>query len=422
MVKNYYKIGFLILLSLLIYSRSPYIFSYGRFFSLDLDYHLEIETLNLIDSLFFVDSRARYLNFISNISSITSSRFFELENAQYTAVYLSLLVYFVILYKILFEESKLFSNLIQKYIFSLLVILTPVMSFEIWLNAINLQVYLGLLSIIILFLNPEKTKKMLNYFLLTICGLSGVYSCALTPLFFWNYLREKNRYHLICFLILFICSIIQLSIILISTSVVEHGPSNTVIILELSKYESISFIYNTVIRAFFGSSFPKFILENFGLNLKVILTNDNLKDLLFYVSLFIILIMIFFLIWVFNSFKKNEEKILYVYLISVFIIISFVAIIGGVSDSLHGRYSALPGITIILIVLHVASNSIKTFLKNLSIVLIGCTLFFGLYDYRLKNYLVYLDCINCPDWQMEVKKYRNDKSYKPNSWPYHNNR
>jgi len=75
MVKNYYKIGFLILLSLLIYSRSPYIFSYGRFFSLDLDYHLEIETLNLIDSLFFVDSRARYLNFISNISSITSSRF-----------------------------------------------------------------------------------------------------------------------------------------------------------------------------------------------------------------------------------------------------------------------------------------------------------------------------------------------------------
>jgi hypothetical protein len=195
-----------------------------------------------------------------------------------------------------------------------------------------------------------------------------------------------------------------------------------VIILELSKYESISFIYNTVIRAFFGSSFPKFILENFGLNLKVILTNDNLKDLLFYVSLFIILIMIFFLIWVFNSFKKNEEKIVYIYLISVFIIISFVAIIGGVSDSLHGRYSALPGITIILIVLHVASNSIKTFLKNLSIVLIGCTLFFGLYDYRLKNYLVYLDCINCPDWQMEVKKYRNDKSYKPNSWPYHNNR
>ena len=419
MVKNYYKFGFLILLSLLIYSRSPYIFSYGRFFSLDLVYHFKIETLNLTHSLFFIDYNARYLNFISNISSVISSRFFALENAQYVAVYLSLLVYFIILYKILFEESELFPNLVQKYIFSILVILTPVMSFEIWLNAINLQVYLGLLSIIILFLNPDKTKKIFNYFLLIICGLSGIYSCALTPLFLWNYLRKKSRYNLICFLILFICSIIQLSLILISTSIVEDGTSNTVIILEFSKYEPISFIYNTVIRAFFGSSFPKFIFEIFGLNLKEVLTNNNIKNLLFFISLFISLILIFFSIWVFKSFKKKEKEVVYIYLISIFIITSFVVIVGGVSDSLHGRYSALPGITIILIALHVASNSTETFLKNLSIILIGCTLFFGLYDYRLKNYLVYLDCINCPDWQMEVKKYKSDKSYKPNAWPYH---
>ena len=132
--------------------------------SLDLIYHFEIEKLNLINSLLFVDYNARYMNLISNLSSIISTRFFALENAQYVAVYLSLLIYFTILYKILFEESELFSNLVQKYIFSILVILTPVMSFEIWLNAINLQVYLGLLSIIILFSNPDKTKKYLIIF------------------------------------------------------------------------------------------------------------------------------------------------------------------------------------------------------------------------------------------------------------------
>ena len=386
--------------------------------SLDLIYHFEIEKLNLINSLLFVDYNARYMNLISNLSSIISTRFFALENAQYVAVYVSLLIYFTILYKILFEESELFSNLVQKYIFSILVILTPVMSFEIWLNAINLQVYLGLLSIIILFSNPDKTKKIFNYFLLIICGLSGIYSCALTPLFFWNYLRKKSRYNLICFLILFICSIIQLSLILISTSIVEDGASNTVIILELSKYESISFIYNTVIRAFFGSSFPKFIFDIFGLNLNTILTNDNLKDILFFISLFATIILIFFIIWVLNTFKKKEEKTVLTYLIIIFLILSFVVIIGGVSDSLHGRYSALPGITIILIVLFVASNS-KNFLKKLSIVFLGCSLIFGFYDYRLKNYLVYLDCINCPDWKMEVKKYKNDKNYMPNAWPYH---
>ena len=126
----------------------------------------------------------------------------------------------------------------------------------------------------------------------------------------------------------------------------------------------------------------------------------------------------FFIIWVFKNFKKKEEKNILIYQILIFLILSFVLIIGGVSDSLHGRYSALPGITIVLIVLHVVSNS-KTFLKNLSIFFLGCSLIFGFYDYRLKNYLVYLDCINCPDWKMEVKKYRNDKNYMPNAWPYH---
>ncbi len=418
MVKNYYKIGFLILIFFLIYSRSPYIFNYGRFMSLDLIYHFEIEKLNLINSLLFVDYNARYMNLISNLSSIISTRLFDLENAQYVAIYLSSLIYLIILLKILFEESYLLSNTIQKYLFSALFILTPVMSFEIWLNAINLQVYLGLLTIIILFLNSNKTQKIFNYFLLVICGLSGIYSCALTPLFFLNYLRQKSRYNFICFFILLTCSIIQFSLILISTSIIEDGSSNTVVILDLSKYETISFIYNTVIRAFFGSSFPKFIFDIFDLNLKTILINDNLKNLLFLISLFVFIFFMFFIIWVFKNFKKKEEKNVLIYLILIFLILSFVVIIGGVSDSLHGRYSALPGITIVLIVLHVASNS-KNFLKNLSIFFLGCSLIFGFYDYRLKNYLVYLDCINCPDWKMEVKKYKNDKNYMPNAWPYH---
>ena len=419
MVKNYYKIGFLLFLSLLIYSRSPYIFNYGRFFSLDLTYHFEIEALNLINSLFFVDYSARYLNIISNISSIISSRFFDLENSQYVAVYLSLIIYLIIILKVLYEESRLFSNQIQKYIFSTLIILTPVMSFEIWLNAINLQVYLGLLGIIILFSNPGQSKKIINYFLLILCGLSGVYSCALTPLFLLNFLRLKSKYNFICFFILFMCSIIQLSLIYISTITNEIGSSNTALILDFSKYETISFVYNTVIRAFFGSSFPKFIFDIFGLNLDKISANESLKDLLFFISLFVSIILIFLIIWAFKTFKKLEDRAVFTYLILIFSILSFVVIIGGVSDSLHGRYSALPGIIIVLIVLYVASNSKKIFLKNLSIVFLCCSLFFGFYDYRLKKYLVYFDCINCPDWKMEVKKYKNDKSYMPNAWPYH---
>ena len=63
--------------------------------------------MNLINSLLFVDYNARYMNLISNISSIISTRLFDLENAQYVAIYLSLLIYLIILLKILFERVLL---------------------------------------------------------------------------------------------------------------------------------------------------------------------------------------------------------------------------------------------------------------------------------------------------------------------------
>ena len=50
------------------------------------------------------------------------------------------------------------------------------------------------------------------------------------------------------------------------------------------------------------------------------------------------------------------------------------------------------------------------------------TITFGFFDFRYKKYINYLDCINCPNWKEEVKKYKLDNNYKMNAWPYHINR
>ena len=92
--KDNFRNYFFLVLIILTYYRSPYIFNYGRFFSLDLTYHLIISKLSLLDAFLYVDYAPRYINLISNISSIISSRFFDLENAQYVSVYLSLLILF----------------------------------------------------------------------------------------------------------------------------------------------------------------------------------------------------------------------------------------------------------------------------------------------------------------------------------------
>ena len=41
--------------------------------------------------------------------------------------------------------------------------------------------------------------------------------------------------------------------------------------------------------------------------------------------------------------------------------------------------------------------------KIFSLFLMISTIFFGLIDFRYKKYIVYLDCINCPNWSEEVE-------------------
>ena len=416
------SILFLIFLLIVIFYRSPFIFINGRFFSLDLNYHLIINSLNLFEAFFYVDFGARYLNLISNISSIISSRFFQLYQAQYIAVYISLLIYIIILYLILFKKSELFTESYQKFIFALLVIISPVMSFEIWLNAINLQVYLGLLSLLILFIIPKnKLEKYIFISLLVVSGLSGIYACAMTPLFFLRFLRKKSYYNLISLIVLIACCLVQLILIFLSTSSNEVGATNSALSLVFTKYELISYVYNVFIRVFFGSTFPKFIFNLYDINLETVLTSKNLKTILFLISFcFIFLILIFLSLVIKNSLKIKENVILYLFL--SLLILSFVVIIGGVSDSLHGRYSALNGLIVLLICLKIIEKTKNNLIKVFSIFLIICSIIFGTIDYRLKKYIYYLDCIECPDWNEEVKKYNLNKNYKLNAWPYHINR
>ena len=408
--------SFLILLS---YYRSPFIFNNGRFFDLDLSYHLLSSSLSFFDSFIYVDSGARYLNLVSNISSLISTRLFALEYAQYVPVYLSFIVYLIIFYQILFKKSYLFTREYQKYLGSLICLVAPVLNFEIWLNVINLQVYLGLLGIVILFIKEEDNSSS-NYFLLLIAGLSGIYACLLTPLFFLKYLEKKNFSNLLCFLVLAFCTLVQFIIIFyVSLDVNPIGAANSSLTMDISKYEMISYYYNVVIRLFFGSSAPTYLMSFFDINIKGVLNNENLKNILFIISTSALFLSTLFISFFFISIKSKKEKLIYLIFFTLFIEFSLIVVFGGVSDSLHGRYSSLPGIILIFSFLFLSSVSQTKWVRYFSLFLMISTIFFGLIDFRYKKYIVYLDCINCPNWSEEVERYKLDKSYELRRWPYH---
>ena len=114
-------------------------------------------------------------------------------------------------------------------------------------------------------------------------GLSGVYSCILTPFFLIKYLNNKDRYNFNCFLILCLSSIIQIYIIYIAIEKIDYdliGSNNASLTLIFTKYEAISYLYNVFVRPFFGSTFPKYIANFFELDLKTVFNNENIKNIL----------------------------------------------------------------------------------------------------------------------------------------------
>ena len=413
---------FLIFLILLSYYRSPFIFTNGRFFSLDFVYHMIFIDLSFFDSLTYIDFNARYINFISNISSLLSSRLLELEYAQYVSVYLSFSVYLIIFYLILFKNSYLFTKDYQKFLGALIVLVSPAMNFEIWLNVINLQVYLGILTLVILFLKDEHKNVLFYFILIFVSGLSGIYSCIFMPLFFLKFINKRNNFNLICFLTIFFCVLLQIFIIYNSVKNFPLGESNTALVLAFNTYETISYAYNVIIRSFFASSLPVYLAGFLEIDLYAVFNNENLKNILFSFSLLMIVALISFFIFCAISIKDIKEKISYLTLLVLFFTISVVTVIGGVSDTLHGRYSALTGIILIFSFLHLSRVSSFFFIKKLSIILIFLTITFGIFDFRHKKYIEYLDCIDCPNWSDEVKKYKLDNNYRIKVWPYHNGR
>ena len=341
--------------------------------------------------------------------------------AQFVPVYLSFFVYLIIFYLILFKKSYLFEKNYLKFLGALICLVAPTLSFEIWLNAINIQVYFGILGLIILFLKEDENNYT-HSLLLFIGGFSGIYTCLLTPLFFLKYIYKKNFYDLLNFIILAFCCLIQLILIFyISAKVIPIGSQvgNTSLTFTLSKFEIISFFYNVIIRSFFGSTLPTFLASLYQIELYNVFNEKNILNLLFFISTSLLILSTFLIYFLYNFLKKKEEKIIYISLLALFVLTSFIVIFGGDTNSLHGRYSSLPSIILIFIILHISNSINYRFIKIFSTFLIISTVFFGLIDFRMQEYIMYFDCINCPDWNDEVRKYKLDNSYQLNAWPYH---
>jgi len=410
--KHYIRI--LIFLSIILFSfyRSPYIFLKGRFFAEEAKHFAYAWKNGFLSGLVYVEDLAGYLNIIANILASFAS-IIKIEYAPYITVYGSFLIILTLPYLVLFRDSNLFTNNFKKILGSLILFSSPPFIPEIWLNAINLQVYLCLISLVILFMtNLTKKQKILNNFIIFISGFSGIYTCSLLPLFLINYHYKRNFYNLLNFLIILFSTILQLSLIIYFK--LKDTLSDSVFANSFD-FSSLSlFLYNNIFKAFFGREFIHYIWRNLNS---------------FFDQTYIILTMIIFLLFIILMNLKYIIKIILkdrtlLYLIYVFFTVSFIILVGSLDNYFGGRYAVITGSSLILIMIHSYSIIEKKFLKFFVNLLIFFSLITGFYEFKppkqnTKYYYVnILDCIDCPEWRNELNKWKIDNNYVIKIWPY----
>ena len=264
MTKNIFQIKFLVLFILILIAivRSPYIFLKGRFMYGDAFFYVNSLNNNWYESLFLIHKEAGYINLFSNISSVINAKIINIEYAPLFNVYFCFLLIIILISLVLFSNIILFKSNFQKYLICTLFLIAPPFVFEIWLDALNAQTYLAIITFVILFIEYEKKIQLyLNPVILVIAGLSGIYSCLLTPLFIIKYYFNRRIINLINSCILLLTSLVQLTIIFVSKSsnVLSHGKLD----FSISSSEFISFSYNVLVRTFFSGTFPNYIVSNF---------------------------------------------------------------------------------------------------------------------------------------------------------------
>tara|TARA_Y100000389_G_scaffold145964_1_gene144577 strand:+ start:670 stop:1977 length:1308 start_codon:yes stop_codon:yes gene_type:complete len=418
-INNKTKLIVFILIILISFYRSPYIFLNGRFIAEEANHHyLFALNNNFISNIFYYIELAGYYNILPNIFTWIAT-LVSIENAPYVTVYSSFIVILILPYLSLFRESILFKTCSQKVIGSLILFLSPPFVVELWLNTLNSQIYLCLISILILFMiNLSDFQKKFNNFLIFISGFSGIYTCALIPFFIHKYIKDRNNYNFTNVIILASSNLVQMGIIIYSK--INNKLHSSVLSNDYNMEMLSNFIYNIIAKPFLGRDLTHIIWNNFSFFGK----NYNLYILFFLSS--ILMLLLFNLKKILTILRKD---VVLTYLVLIFIIISSIILIGSLNNQVGGRYAAISGVIVILIVFYLSAKVKNILISKFLFVLIILSLLTGAYEFRPKykvnlknpdhNYLKQLDCLNCPEWKSEIKFWRNNENYRIGLWPYH---
>ena len=394
--------SFLALLIIIFY-RSPYILLNSRFVSEEGYVFFRNSFLEgPVYGLFQIFWNTGYFNLWANIGSVLAL-IPPIEYAPFATVYLSLFLKLFIIYYILNSSSSLLINIYYKVIASFIVILSPPIVPEIWLNTLNSQSFFGILTILIFFQNNEDQKLIhkTSPYVLFIGGMSALYTCVLSPFFLVKYLLTKNKNDFKNFIFISFATLVQFSIVV-------YTKLNNMIFdvrFQPSIEKLINYCYNVIVKSILGRETSQYLI-------------GNLYNINTYILLIIFLFFIFFIIYLFVFLTKKEKDNTLIFLLLFFVTESLLVFIGSWGSEVQGRYAVVPGVILLFIFLRLLQYNQKI-IKIISMSVIFFSLMAGSYEFKHNTkYPSFLICMGCPHWKEEIKQWKKDKNYTIKIWNY----
>jgi hypothetical protein len=397
--------GVFVVVLLITVSRAPYVLMHGRFWAEEGAQHFRYMFGH--DSprgLLFVYGRSGYFDAFCNAATWLAAQV-SLTRAPLVTVWLSFGVIAALVWVALFWPSRLLPTTGSRIAAAVLLVVGTLAVPEIWLNSLEAQTYLALLTLLLLFVRLRRLSRARFCFgaaMLATAGLSGVYADLLAPLFIVRALQQRTRRSAIFAAVLGVTATIQLGVV---ANLHESGKTgDTKLVFRGVGTIARNIAAYHVAGLLFGPDNADTLHRRAG----------RAHSVLGVVALSVLAIVTLAFLAVVLAHLPDRRVALA--LVGAFVIEELGVNYGAGSDS-GGRFAVVPIGILILVLVHGAAAAQHQWMSATAAGLCGIVLLFGLstfWTYQPSN----LRCRGCPDWAQQVQQWQDGRIGRLDIWPY----
>jgi hypothetical protein len=393
-----HQVGVLAVLLGVAISRSPYPLLHGRFFAEEGSiYYPHMRD----ESIWFVARSVGYIYGFLNGATWLAARV-PIEHAPLVTAWLSLALVMVVAWAALSLPSALLPDAGARIAAAVLLVVGPVAVPVVWLNATNAQVYLGVLAVLLVFLDVRRLATWqfgIVVALLALAGISGLYAAVLAPLFVALALRERIARRITLAGVICACAIAQFVVIAGSHASGDLAQGR-------ATFRGLGAITRDVAAWHVGS----FLLGNS-------LANDlyRFADNRFGIAA---IGLVAFLVGVVLAFALTAvpRRRVAALLVAVFVL-EEILVLFGTRRGAGGRYAVVPVAILVLAAVHVMATARNHAAIGVAATLCAITFVAGLASFWTSQPSA-LRCNRCPAWQDQVRAWQAGQTDFLRIWPY----